>query len=212
MRAPRRSPAPDGPVKTRGRRHSPRAISAFDPSPDAVLAVLATCAAAAKLAEEKTKFGAKVSAPLLAMASAMLLATLGLIPAASPALDLVWRALMPLAVALSLLGVDLRDAARTSGPALAAFAVGAVGSILGTAVAYATVGHSLGPDAWRVAACLCASYVGGSLNYAATAQALGLAAAPGGQAALAAGMAADNLAMAVFLSALMVAKADPPTE
>ena len=35
-------------------------------------------------------------------------------------------------------------------------------------------------------------------------------AAPGGQAALAAGMAADNLAMAVFLSALMVAKAEPP--
>ena len=212
VRAPRRSPAPDGSVKTRGRRHSPRAISAFDPSPDAVLAVLATCAAGAKLAEEKTKFGAKVSAPLLAMASAMLLATLGLIPAASPALDLVWRALMPLAVALSLLGVDLRDAARTSGPALAAFAVGAVGSVLGTAVAYATVGPALGPDAWRVAACLCTSYVGGSLNYAATAQALGLAAAPGGQAALAAGMAADNLAMAVFLSALMVAKADPPTE
>ena len=212
VRAPRRSPAPDGSVNTGGRRHSPRAISAFDPSPDAVLAVLATCAAGAKLAEEKTEFGAKVSAPLLAMASAMLLATLGLIPAASPALDLVWRALMPLAVALSLLGVDLRDAARTSGPALAAFAVGAVGSVLGTAVAYATVGPALGPDAWRVAACLCASYVGGSLNYAATAQALGLAAAPGGQAALAAGMAADNLAMAVFLSALMVAKADPPTE
>ena len=88
-------------MNTGGRRHSPRAISAFDPSPDAVLAVLATCAAGAKLAEEKTEFGAKVSAPLLAMASAMLLATLGLIPAASPALDLVWRVLMPLAVALS---------------------------------------------------------------------------------------------------------------
>lgn len=212
MRAPRPSPAPDGVVNTRGPRRSCRAISAFDPSPDAVLAVLATCAASAKLAEEKTNLGAKVSAPLLAMASAMLLATLGLIPAASPALDLVWRALMPLAVALSLLGVNLRDAARTSGPALAAFAVGALGSVLGTAVAYGTVGPALGPDAWRVAACLCASYVGGSLNYAATAQALGLDAAPGGQAALAAGMAADNLAMAVFLSALMAAKADPPTE
>jgi uncharacterized membrane protein len=140
----------------------------------------------------------------------MLLATTGIIPSSSPALDLVWRALMPLAVALSLLGVNLRDAARTSGPALAAFAVGAIGSIVGTVVAFALVGSSLGPDSWRVAACLCASYVGGSLNYAATAQALGLSAAPGGQAALAAGMAADNLAMAVFLSALMVAKAEPP--
>ena len=185
-------------------------FSGFDPSPDAVLAILATCAAGAKLAEEKTKLGANISAPLLAMASAMLLATTGIIPSSSPALDLVWRALMPLAVALSLLGVNLRDAARTSGPALAAFAVGAIGSIVGTVVAYALVGSSLGPDAWRVSACLCASYVGGSLNYAATAQALGLSAAPGGQAALAAGMAADNLAMAVFLSALMVAKAKPP--
>jgi len=185
-------------------------FSGFDPSPDAVLAILATCAAGAKLAEEKTKLGANISAPLLAMASAMLLATTGIIPSSSPALDLVWRALMPLAVALSLLGVNLRDAARTSGPALAAFAVSAIGSIVGTVVAYALVGASLGPDAWRVAACLCASYVGGSLNYAATAQALGLSAAPGGQAALAAGMAADNLAMAVFLSALMVAKAEPP--
>ena len=185
-------------------------FSGFDPSPDAVLAILATCAAGAKLAEEKTKLGANISAPLLAMASAMLLATTGIIPSSSPALDLVWRALMPLAVALSLLGVNLRDAARTSGPALAAFAVGAIGSIVGTVVAFALVGSSLGPDSWRVAACLCASYVGGSLNYAATAQALGLSAAPGGQAALAAGMAADNLAMAVFLSALMVAKAKPP--
>ena len=185
-------------------------FSGFDPSPDAVLAILASCAAGAKLAEEKTKLGANISAPLLAMASAMLLATTGIIPSSSPALDLVWRSLMPLAVALSLLGVNLRDAARTSGPALAAFAVGAIGSIVGTVVAFALVGSSLGPDFWRVAACLCASYVGGSLNYAATAQALGLSAAPGGQAALAAGMAVDNLAMAVFLSALMVAKAEPP--
>ena len=110
-------------------------FSGFDPSPDAVLAILATCAAGAKLAEEKTKLGANISAPLFAMASAMLLATTGIIPSSSPALDLVWRALMPLAVALSLLGVNLRDAARTSGPALAAFAVGAIGSIVGTVVA-----------------------------------------------------------------------------
>jgi hypothetical protein len=64
-----------------------------------------------------------------------------------------------------------------------------------------------------VAACLCASYVGGSLNYAATAQALGLSATPAGQAALAAGMAADNLAMAGFLAVLMaIPAAAPPVD
>ena len=54
-----------------------------------------------------------------------------------------------------------------------AFAVGGAGTVLGTAVAYVIAGPYMGPDGWKVAACLCASYVGGSLNYAATAQALG---------------------------------------
>ena len=181
-------------------------------SPDSsVLALLATCAAGAKLAEERTSLGASVSAPLLAMGAAMFLATVGILPPTSPAYDAVWSTIMPLAVVLSLLGADLtRAGARRAGVVLVAFAVGAVGSVLGAFVAHILVGHLLGPHAWKIAACLCASYVGGSLNYAATAQALGLSATPIGQAALAAGMAADNLAMAAFLAALTACPADPP--
>ena len=176
-----------------------------------VLALLATCAAGAKLAEERTSLGASVSAPLLAMGAAMFLATVGILPPTSPAYDAVWSTIMPLAVVLSLLGADLtRAGARRAGVVLVAFAVGAVGSVLGAFVAHILVGHLLGPHAWKIAACLCASYVGGSLNYAATAQALGLSATPIGQAALAAGMAADNLAMAAFLAALTAYPADPP--
>ena len=172
--------------------------------PDAtVLTVLASCAAAGKLAEEHTRLGAAVSAPLVAMGTAMVLAAAAALPAASGAYDAVWDQLMPLAVALSLLGAPVdRAALRKGGAVLVAFAVGALGTVAGTFAAYALVGGALGPHAWKVAACLCASYVGGSLNYAATARALGLAATPGGQAALAAGMAADNLAMAAFLAAL----------
>lgn len=48
----------------------------------------------------------------------------------------------------------------------------------------------------QVAAALCASYIGGSLNFAATATALGL---PRGG-VLAAAMAADNIVMAVRYS------------
>ena len=197
-------------LASRPRRSRPRVATAALPD-SSVLTLLATCAAGAKLAEERTSLGASVSAPLLAMGAAMILATVGILPPTSPVYDAVWSTLMPLAVVLSLLGADLsRAAARRGGAVLVAFAVGAVGSVLGTFVAHHLVGHLLGPHAWKIAACLCASYVGGSLNYAATAQALGLSATPIGQAALAAGMAADNLAMAAFLAALTAYPADPP--
>jgi hypothetical protein len=62
-----------------------------------------------------------------------------------------------------------------AGTTFKAFVLGAVGTIIGTIIAFACVGRWMGPDGWKIASCLCASYVGGSINYAATAQALGLA-------------------------------------
>jgi len=223
--APRRVITPVRSIRSFPCAHSPGTDVAFGSAPrgraallipaalpDAtVLTVLASCAAAGKLAEEHTRLGAAVSAPLVAMVLAMVLAAAAALPAASGAYDAVWDQLMPLAVALSLLGAPVdRAALRKGGAVLAAFAVGALGTVAGTFAAYALVGGALGPHAWKVAACLCASYVGGSLNYAATAQALGLDATPGGQAALAAGMAADNLAMAAFLAALALVPAAKP--
>ena len=177
---------------------------------DPTLAILASCALAASVAERRTTWGASVSSPLLAMGLGMSLATCGVLPPVSSQYDLVWTLLMPLAVALTLLGVNVRDAASKAGPVLRAFVVGAVGSVLGAVVAFAVVGAGMGEHAWRLASCLCASYVGGSLNYAATAQALGLSGSAAGQAALAAGMAADNLAMAGFLAVIGAVPAAAP--
>ena len=177
---------------------------------DPTLAILASCALAASVAERRTTWGASISSPLLAMGLGMALATCGIVPPVSSQYDLVWTRLMPLAVALTLLGVNVRDAASKAGPVLRAFVVGAVGSVLGAVVAFAVVGAGMGEHAWRLASCLCASYVGGSLNYAATAQALGLSGSAAGQAALAAGMAADNLAMAGFLAVIGAVPAAAP--
>ena len=164
------------------------------------------------IAEERTSLGAVLSAPIVAMGLAMALASLSILPLESLAYDVVWSQLMPLGVAMSLLGAPLdRAAIARSGSVLVAALVGAVGSVAGTALAYWTLGGLLGPHAWKVAACMCSSYVGGTLNFAATARALGLDATPGGQAALAAGMAADNLAMAAFLAFLAAVPAAPPT-
>ncbi|KAJ9507891.1 hypothetical protein QJQ45_021235 [Haematococcus lacustris] len=100
-----------------------------------------------------------------------------------------------------LLEADMSQLMRTGGPLLLAFLVGAVGMVMG-AVAGLKLCQGLGllgPHGPQLAACLCASYVGGSVNFAAVAQAVGLPAA-----LVPAAMAADNIAMAVFLALLMV--------
>ncbi|GAQ78476.1 hypothetical protein KFL_000130580 [Klebsormidium nitens] len=162
-------------------------------------AVLAAAAAAGQVLENRTKWGASVSAPLLTMGISIALSWSGIIPTASPTFELVWSQIMPLAVCFYLLETDVRKVFSDAGTTFKAFVIGALGTVLGTIIAFACVGRWMGPDGWKMAACLCASYVGGSINYAATAQALGVASG----ASLAAGMAADNLAMAAYFGVLM---------
>ncbi len=68
---------------------------------------------------------------------------------------------MPLGAACYLLESDLSQLLGSAGPTLAAFVVGAVGTLAGTLVAFWLVGPRLGPDGWKVASALCASYIGG---------------------------------------------------
>lgn len=84
------------------------------------------------------------------------------------------------------------------GPATVAFAIGSVGVVAGTLLGWWLLGSRLGGEGAKVAAALCASYIGGSINFAATAAALGLA--PGKL--LAGAMAADNIAMALYLAVI----------
>ena len=60
----------------------------------------------------------------------------------------------------------------------------------------------------QVASALCASYIGGSVNFAAVSQTLGLTPGP----LLAASMAADNIAMAAYLTAIMIIPATATIE
>ena len=61
---------------------------------------------------------------------------------------------------------------REAGPTLLAFLVGGVGTVIGTVVAFQVV--PLGPEGWKLAAIFAATYIGGSMNYAAAAEAVGL--------------------------------------
>lgn len=63
----------------------------------------------------------------------------------------------------------MRRLLTEGGPTLAAFLVGALGMAAGAVAGWALLREALGPGGWKLAACLCASYVGGSVNFAAVA-------------------------------------------
>lgn len=136
------------------------------------LAVLSTCAAASQLLESHTRWGAVVSAPLLALSAALAAAAVGLLPAFSPVYDAVWQYLMPLAVALYLLDLDIGSFARSGGQVLSSFLLGAITMFFGALCAWKLLGTAaLGPHGAQLTCCLLASYIGGSVNFAAVAAA-----------------------------------------
>jgi uncharacterized membrane protein len=152
---------------------------------------------------ERTRWGSKLSGAVIAIGVAFVLSNLGVIPASAPAYDVVWSFLVPLAIPLLLFTADLKRILREAGPTLLAFAAGAAGTVLGVRVMFPLL--PLGEEGWKLAGIFCATYVGGALNYMGTAQALDLRSGD----LLAAGVAADNLAMVLYFLVLFALPSMP---
>ncbi len=141
---------------------------------------------------ERTKWGSKISSVVIAIFGTFILSNLSIIPTSAPVYDIVWSYLVPLAIPLLLFKADLRRIFREAGPTLLAFTFGGIGTIIGTVIAYLLI--PLGENGWKLAAIFSSTYIGGSMNYVAAAEAVELNSAD----LLAAGIAADNLVMAVY--------------
>jgi uncharacterized membrane protein len=167
-------------------------------SPDQTWALWAVLLAAGAfgLWAEKTTWGSRVSGAVVAIGTTFVLSNLRIIPADAPAYGVVWSYMVPMAIPLLLFKADLKRILREAGPTLLAFAAGAVGTVVGTWVAFHLV--PLGPEGWKLAGIFCSTYIGGSLNYMASAEALSLHSGD----VLAAGVAADNLAMTLYFLVL----------
>ncbi|KAK4743595.1 hypothetical protein SAY87_009907 [Trapa incisa] len=154
--------------------------------------------AALGLWSEKTKMGSMVSAALVSTLVGLAASNLGIIPCEAPAYSTVLEFLLPMTIPLLLFRADLRQVISSTGSLLSAFLLGSVATIVGTMVAFFFVPmRSLGQDSWKVAAALMGSYIGGSVNYVAISEALGLS-----PSVLAAGVAADNVIGAVYFMLL----------
>ena len=125
------------------------------------------------------------------------LGNLGIVPAHAPAYNVVFTLFVPIAIPLLLFSVDVRKIAEEAGPMLKAFGVGVFATTIGAVVAWALIPLPAHENA--LAGVFAATYIGGSLNFAAVANAAGIADAP----ILPAAYAADNVATIFYLFLLM---------
>jgi uncharacterized membrane protein len=167
--------------------------------PEDVCLALALCAAMTH-SLEGTRLGTVLSGPLVAILLGLASSGLGLVPVSSPVYGVISGALLPLGVALYVLEVNVANVfSRESSQMLLAFLCGAVATCVGTVVAYAVCSRGLSVDGVNIAAALCASYIGGSVNFAAVIAALGTRL----PSSVPAAMAADNLMMGGYIAVLM---------
>jgi len=135
------------------------------------------------------------------MAVALVVCNLGLLPAVAPAYATVNKFLVPLAIPLLLLDANLFKVLTQTGRLLRSFALGSIGTVLGTLVAAWLVPlRNLGVDGkegWTIAAALASRHIGGAVNFVAVSETLATSAE-----LTAAGIAADNLVVSFYFGLL----------
>ncbi len=96
--------------------------------------------------------------------------TLGITPPQSPAYDWLVRYLLPIALFLLMISVDLKAIAKLGAMALFMVTAGTIGIIVGAPVALLLFGGLLPDDAWKGLAALSGSWIGGTANMVAIAE------------------------------------------
>ena len=166
------------------------------------LAVMAglTAIAAAGFLLEKTKFGALLTGTVWTILLAILASNLRLLPFDAPAYGFVFTYAVPVLIPLFLMKADLKRIFFETTRMTGAFLIAAFATLVGALVAAFVL--PLGEHEVGIASSLTASYVGGSVNFAALTDVTGLAeTAPGIVSAM---LATDNMASAAYLGVLAI--------
>ena len=103
----------------------------------------------------------------------MLATTVGITPASSPAYDWLTRYLLPFALLLLMISIDMKAILKLGPVALFMVVAGTLGIILGGPVAYLLFRGFLPADAWTGFAALSGSWIGGTANMVAIAESVG---------------------------------------
>lgn len=179
-------------------------------SPDNHLGIFAALMGLSALAFwlEKTRLGSLLTGTVLVILMAIVAANTGIIPHQAPTYDFVFLYLVPVLIPLFLLQGDIRRLLREASRTALAFLVASTGTVLGVLVAVSFLDLSglamnaeIDPSRKEsaIAGLFAATYIGGSVNYAALGEMTGLSR---DASFFSAATAADNLFSALFLSVL----------
>ena len=172
-------------------------------SPLGVMTVLCAVAAFYFYLERVTQWRVfKYFPPLLWIyATPVALNNTGLIASSSPAYTGLRSYALPIFIVLMLIYVNVPAAIRVMGKGVLVMLMGTVGVVVGGVAAFWIVGPYLAPDAWRGFGTLAGSWIGGTGNMAAAAEALHTSEEQFGLAVL-----ADNLVYIVWMPLLLTSK------
>lgn len=143
-------------------------------APLPLAAVIAAAAALAFWLDRHVPALSKVGASLMVLVLGALLSNFGLVPATSPVYDAIAGPVTMLAIAWLLLSVNLADLKLAGPRMLGAFGLAVVGIAVGSFVAAVVFAPTLGEEASLLAGVFTGTYTGGSVNFVAVGQGLGM--------------------------------------
>lgn len=118
------------------------------------------------LLEQRNKIAAKLTGPVLALVFGMLLSNLGVVPTRALTYDIIWDYVVPLAIPLLLMKLNIRKIIKETGRMFGAFHVSALGTVVGSIVAVFFLRHLI-DEAGKIGGIMTASYIGGGVNFVA---------------------------------------------
>jgi uncharacterized membrane protein len=139
--------------------------------PWVLMSVILSGVAVSIFLEQKYKWAAKISGPVLGLLIAMTLSTIGIMPTGGtdpegqvPTYEFIGSFLMPMAIPLLLFQANLLRIIKVTGKMFLAFHVSVLGTVIGAIVATLALSHKI-EHAPEVAGIMTASYSGGSVNF-----------------------------------------------
>lgn len=128
--------------------------------------VLIGTAAFSILLEQKNKIAAKLTGPVIALIFGMFLSNVGIIPTQAATYDIVWAYVVPLAIPLLLMKMNIRKIIKETGRMFGAFHVSALGTVVGAFIAVFSL-RGLISELPKIGGIMTASYIGGGVNFVA---------------------------------------------
>jgi uncharacterized membrane protein len=141
--------------------------------PIAVFLVLSASVYLSLRLEESFRLFKAMGAALVALLSGVVLSNSGLLPGESPTYDFLVGPGVRGGVVLILLSVNVKSLRQAGPKMLAAFGLGAVGTVIGSITAGLVLFPQVGTETWKLAGQFTGTYIGGGMNFAALGKALG---------------------------------------